>query len=368
MNADREFLSSFPELFDLNFYRGQLHPFDRKNVCNIDTVINHFCAAGWRQGVSPSQLFCVHSYKSLHPADCEKASFNPVRHWIESGARFCDLGFTQADFVQRVADQVIKKPVLTPELLNKSPSVAVVLHAFHKDQLKLCVEALSSIPSFFDIYVSTTSELREDVITLLGALEYLSEKTIRCYYNVGRDMAPFLVGFAPALRNYDYVLKIHTKKSVHNPALRDWLEMSLRSLLGSDWVVREYWKLLEESSVGIIMPPPVWAIAYALAKNSCWGYEAKNFYRCSRERGRMGLLDLDPLHPFKFPAGSMFWCKPGAIRSLFDLNLRWSSFDREAGQIDGTLAHGLERLVGLACTDIHGFECRSVWPLGVDYV
>ena len=81
----------------------------------------------------------------------------------------------------------------------------------------------------------------------------------------------------------------------------------------------------------------------------------------------MKLMDLDTLGTFKFPAGSMFWCKPAAIHSLLDLNLRWTSFDREFGQIDGTLAHGLERLLGLASTNIHGFECRSVWPISSEF-
>ena len=137
---------------------------------------------------------------------------------------------------------------------------------------------------------------------------------------------------------------------------------NLYSLAGSDWIVKRHWEILEDLSVGISMPPPVWTIAHVITKDGCWGYRDRNYHRCHRERERLGLLALDPRYMFRFPAGSMFWCKPEALNSLFSLNLRWSSFDRESGQVDGTLAHSLERLIGLACDQIHGLKCLSVWP------
>ena len=59
----------------------------------------------------------------------------------------------------------------------------------------------------------------------------------------------------------------------------------------------------------------------------------------------------------------MFWCRPYVLKPLIDLSLRWTSFDREAGQMDGTLANALERLVGLVSTHKLGLECRTVWPV-----
>ena len=46
----------------------------------------------------------------------------------------------------------------------------------------------------------------------------------------------------------------------------------------------------------------------------------------------------------------MFWCKPTVLKPILDWGLKFEDFDNEGGQIDGTLAHSIERLIGLCCT------------------
>lgn len=51
----------------------------------------------------------------------------------------------------------------------------------------------------------------------------------------------------------------------------------------------------------------------------------------------------------RFPVGSMFWARVAAIRPLLDLALTPDHFPPEAGQMDGTLAHAIERMLGVVC-------------------
>jgi hypothetical protein len=58
--------------------------------------------------------------------------------------------------------------------------------------------------------------------------------------------------------------------------------------------------------------------------------------------GRDGSLEQVSL---ELPSGSMFWFRTKALRGLFDIGLDAYHFDAEAGQVDGTLAHAIERAI-----------------------
>ena len=63
----------------------------------------------------------------------------------------------------------------------------------------------------------------------------------------------------------------------------------------------------------------------------------------------------------------MFWCRTDALRKLLELDLQFSDFDDEAGQIDGTLAHAMERAF-LYAVEAQGYTWakvsrRDLYPL-----
>ena len=72
---------------------------------------------------------------------------------------------------------------------------------------------------------------------------------------------------------------------------------------------------------------------------------------------RMGVADPD-LRRDRFCAGSMFWVRLAALRPLLDAHLGEWEFPPEGGFVDGTMAHGIERALGLAVQGA-GFVTRT---------
>ena len=60
----------------------------------------------------------------------------------------------------------------------------------------------------------------------------------------------------------------------------------------------------------------------------------------------------------KFPAGTMFWIKPWLLRHIDALDLNANDFDIEPIAVDGTMAHALERFIGVMTTKA-GYEILS---------
>lgn len=66
----------------------------------------------------------------------------------------------------------------------------------------------------------------------------------------------------------------------------------------------------------------------------------------------MDKIDGKPFkESFQFAGGTMFWVRPEVLKPLYDLKIKLQDFDEEAGQIDGTLAHALERILGYIVTE-----------------
>ena len=237
-------------------------------------------------------------------------------------------------------------------LVRTAPSVpangryAVVAHVFYPDLWPEIVAVWSTFPAGSSLIVTVPSEKAEEVHALARGMSLVE---VHEYENRGRDLAPFISLLNEGILDcYDAVLKIHTKKSPHlfKGELRRKLLFS--ALAGSIGNVRRIIAHFDDPRVGMVGLAPLFRTSHPF-----WMGNRGNVERLCHRMQPNG----EPV--LGFFEGSMFWVRPAALTPIRSAAFQTAEFDVEAGQLDGTLHHGLERVIGISVRAA-GFDTVSI--------
>ncbi|WP_292705894.1 glycoside hydrolase family 99-like domain-containing protein [Mesorhizobium sp.] len=214
---------------------------------------------------------------------------------------------------------------------------AIVLHLHYDDLFEDIREHLSNAGDS-DLLISVRRDAPGTVAERI--LDAFPNARLTFFRNRGRDIQPFLQ-LLPFLlsEGYDVGCKVHSKKSLHR---RDGAVLrgnALKALLGSPQCVKQIIQRFNANSgLGLLAP------AGSLLDLGQPDRNVLNRGWLDRLLPRLGMTSRIGRYDMVFPAGSMFWFRPEALRPLADLGLGPDEFEDEVGQIDGTLAHAIERL------------------------
>jgi lipopolysaccharide biosynthesis protein len=244
----------------------------------------------------------------------------------------------------------VRRALHPPVVVQKRP--CAVIHVWYPELLEEMVQALAATGLVFRIVLTVPREREDAVRAEVARLRLDAELVVAP--NRGRDILPFL-RVAPRLRaeGEDVVLKLHTKRSTHRQDGAAWRTELLERLVAPTRARATVEAFAADASLGIVAPEGhVQPLAFY------WGANADNVaFLCALAGIAPPDVDRDT-----FVAGSMFWCRLAALEALIDAPLAEGAFDEEAGQVDGTLAHGIERVVALAATH-GGFAVRTAAAL-----
>ncbi|MBI1980728.1 MAG: hypothetical protein HYS63_04080 [Methylocystis sp.] len=246
----------------------------------------------------------------------------------------------------------------TPE---RARSIVAIVHAFYPDALPLVLEKLGNVPGALDLCISTDTEEKQRAIEKICADWRKGKVLTRVCPNRGRDIAAKFFGFRDVYADYELFIHLHTKRSPHGgEALARWRDYLLDNLLGSEAIAGSILSLFDDPRLGIVFPQHLFELRGILN----WGYD----YDLARNLLKRLNVEIDKNLTLEFPSGSMFWGRTAAIRPLLDLDIDFADFPQESGQVDGTLAHAIERSV-LLIAESAGFEWlkvaqRELYPMG----
>ena len=344
-------LAHYAYAFDIDFYKSQLPREESEKINNLGNCLEHYCTTGWQLGIDPSPLFETNNYFSKYP-DIKESGINPMVHFFKFGIREGRYSMDDIHFMRKTAN-IKKASSIGEDKLDssvKKKKIGVFLHIFYPELAPTIADYLGKIPTNIDIYISTNQDSIDKLKEVFSGLDNSKKVQVKSFPNIGRDVAPFIVGFGEEITQYDLILKLHSKKSPHSNALSGWFEHCLDNLIGSIDVFYTNMRELNKDDVAIIYPVENYALSLGIKHDSCWGHEDGNYDKAKPLLNKLGLHQIDRNSEFIFPTGNMFWCKPTVLKPILDWGLKFEDFDNEGGQIDGTLAHSIERLIGLCCT------------------
>lgn len=324
--------------FDAEWY---LNEYADVGLLGLDPAY-HYLWLGAKIGRKPSARFTRLSNRRLGVEDIlreiEKSQFQDEA-LFEDAVSGNHLHNQAAEFI---------RPAGMDVTTGEDIRIAVHAHMYYPDLAEEFAQHLSRIPCSFDLYASTASdEACKSVATVFATIPNVGHLDVRVVPNIGRDIAPFLVEFGRDLAKYNVVSHIQTKRSLYNNGSTDgWREYILDSLFADSSKISHYLNVLATGQYGIIYPQCFHNLPYIA---NTW---LANSGVARAWAPRFG-VDTLPDGYFDFPTGSMFWAKTDAIRPLLEAGLEWSDFPPEQGQTDGTLAHCVERMLGVVPTSRH---------------
>lgn len=220
---------------------------------------------------------------------------------------------------------------------TEKPRIVVQIHMFYIDTIDETIQYLNEIPYAFDCYISTDSRKKKNQI------EKAFKDTCHCrkcvvevFLNRGRDVAPFLVQMKEYYAQYDYIGHFHSKKTKTNDHGNEWRKYIFKHLLGNtEYLKRLFYLFEKDDKLGLIMPEVYPVLEYQAE----WGGNKEGVENLLHKMNVNSKLPAVPV----FPVGNMFWAKTQAIKPMFECGLTQNDFPEEAGQVNATIAHQIER-------------------------
>ena len=262
-------LAHYAYVFDIEHYKSQLDREEAEILECIGDVILHYCTSGSKKGIDPSILFDTDNYLSKYP-DVRESGLNPMVHCFKFGMNEHRYSMDNIHFMRKMAD--IKKTkaddldAIKEGLINKK--VGIFLHIFYPELGETIAAYLKNIPCSIDVFISTREDSIEALENIFARVENTQKIEVRHFSNIGRDVAPFIVGFGDQILNYDYILKLHSKKSPHSNALSGWFLHCLDNLIGSEAITATNLEALQSQEVGIVYPIENYALSLGIQHDS----------------------------------------------------------------------------------------------------
>jgi lipopolysaccharide biosynthesis protein len=311
--------------FDAAHYLAQIKQRQLKHYFPL----THYVVSGERKGLEPTVGFAPLLYlgQNEHLVDLQS---NLFAHFLRrgKGGQIANDDATQAELED--ARRILAE-------FRPRHDVAIVCHIFYFHLIDEVMKVIGQLDLEFDLLCTVTR--KPGVEEAIAQVRSLCPKVaVLPFPNIGRDVFPFVwLAGSGVFAQHAAVCKIHSKKSVLRADGDRWRRALIDASLGdAAHVGRMINAIRSDCAVGLIT-----ADEQIVEGEDYWG---PNRRRTAELCARIG-IDIDA-YPLRFASGTIFWLHPRVIERLNALRLTVADFEPETGQLDGTTAHAVERVIG----------------------
>lgn len=237
--------------------------------------------------------------------------------------------------------------------LETETQLAVQAHIFYLDTLDSIIDSLKKVPYPFDCYVSTDTDEKKEQIEECFLKAGLEKPQVELYPNRGRDVAPFLLQMKSHYKDYKYICHIHSKKTSASGYGNHWREYLYRHLFGNKEHINTILNLFEKDEKIALIYPDTYPI---LKLQEEWSGNRPSVIALLERLGiEAQLSDI-----IEFPVGNMFWMRSQAVEKILGYDWKMDDFPEEAGQLDLTIGHQIERSWKMA-VEAEGYRIQLIY-------
>jgi glycosyltransferase involved in cell wall biosynthesis/ubiquinone/menaquinone biosynthesis C-methylase UbiE len=228
------------------------------------------------------------------------------------------------------------KPMFLGDLGEEQ--ITVVVHLYYTGMWPDIIEKLKNIPYKYTLIISLT-EGHYDQLIIKKIKKFKPNTKILIFENKGMDILPFLKSMKYIPQTTKYLLKIHTKKSLHSPEIGDkWFTNLMDHVLLDQKTVDLILHNLEYTDIGMIGGSDLFDIFRIFTGDEMPELEIKYIYNYFNEEHSS----------YKWISGTMFWVRYDIISKLADETfISLVEKKQPSGYVQaGTIVHGIERYFG----------------------
>lgn len=224
----------------------------------------------------------------------------------------------------------------------------IILHIGYMESVETVKDYLKDVPRGITVLIVVLNDtIKECMDAQLEECKNLNYEIRVMSPNRGRDMNALFVTCKDAWEQFDYLCFTHDKRTSGATGAytvgKTFMDILWENTVKSGGYITNVLDTLKKDKyLGYLTVPAPYHAGYFKTMGDAWG---KSYTVTKELADQLGLSVPIEENKQPFALGNGFWCKTDALKDIVNYELKTDDFHAEPMPSDGTISHGLERVM-----------------------